>query len=282
MQTARRRGERFPHAILTDVGRVRERNEDLAFVDPQRGIFLLADGMGGHPDGNLAAKIAIETTIHYLTAPGIVGRPRDRGQKLCQAILAANRAILERSGAGDGGIGMGTTLVCLWLSKRNVHVAHVGDSRIYRLRDGVVEQLTRDHTVVQALLDRGDLAEGAPEIVQLGHILPQAVGLDPAVEPEVQKLALDAGDIFLLCSDGLSDLVPDAAIGATVGASEGDLLAAANALVATALNSGGHDNVTVVLIRNDQGVARSASRPSSCSVDTSMLRPELPCTSEKS
>ena len=113
--------------------------------------------------------------------------------------------------------------------------------------------------MVQALLDRGDLAEGAPEILQLGHILTQAVGLDPGVEPDVRKLPLTPGDVFLLCSDGLSDLVPDAAIGAIIGAAEGDMLAAANALVATALNSGGHDNVTVLLARNDQSGVRAAA-----------------------
>lgn len=252
MSRSKPRGGRFPHATLTDVGRVRERNEDLAHADPRRGLFLLADGMGGHPDGNLAARIAIETTRRYLTAAGVAKRPRDRGQKLVAAIKAANRAILERAVVDDSGVGMGTTIVAVWLGKKQVHVAHVGDSRAYRIRDGRAMQLTRDHTVVQALLDRGDLAEGAPEIMQLGHILTQAVGLDPAVEPEVHVHPLEPGDVFLLCSDGLSDLVPEAAIGAIIRAAEGDISAAASGLVATALNSGGHDNVTVVLARNDQ------------------------------
>lgn len=247
------------HAILSDVGRVRDRNEDLAFADVRRGILLLADGMGGHPDGNLAAKIAIDTAIHYLTAPGISGRPRARGDKLQEAIKAANHAILERSTASEGAVGMGTTLVCVWLGGRYVHVAHVGDSRVYRIRDGAASRLTRDHTVVQALIDRGDLAEGAPEVLQLGHILTQAVGLDGGLSPEVRRFEWRAGDVFLLCSDGLSDLVPDAAIAAIVGAANGDLNAAAQALVATALNSGGHDNVTVVVARLEPAAVTTAS-----------------------
>jgi protein phosphatase len=240
------------HAMMSDVGRVRERNEDLALVNSKRGIYLLADGMGGHPDGNLAAKIAVETAMKYLTAKKMPGRPRDRGDKLANAIRQANEAILSHSQAPEGTAGMGTTLACVWLGKRWVHVAHVGDSRVYRIRDGESERLTRDHTVVQALVDRGDLDAGAPEVLQLGHILTQAVGLDPGIEPEVHKLPTRPGDIYLMCSDGLSDLVPDAAIAAIIGAAGDDLDAAVNALIATALSAGGHDNVTVVLVRDDQ------------------------------
>jgi protein phosphatase len=250
--TSENRAAATSHAVLTDVGRIRERNEDLALIDVARGVYLLADGMGGHPDGNLAAKIAVETAMHYLTAKNIAGRPRDRGAKLGNAIREANRAILERSSAPEGAAGMGTTLACVWLGKRFVHVAHVGDSRVYRIREGAAERLTRDHTVVQALVDRGELTAGAPEVLQLGHILTQAVGLDEHIDPEVNRYGTRQGDVYLLCSDGLSDLVPDAAIAAIVTASCGDLRAAVDSLVATALGAGGHDNVTVVLVRDDQ------------------------------
>ncbi len=247
-------GERgASHALLTDVGRIRERNEDLAVAIAGRGLYLLADGMGGHPDGNLAAKLAIDAAARYLTAKSIPNRPRDRGAKLAGAIRAANQAIIDYAPPQPGVAGMGTTLCCVWLGQRWVHVGHVGDSRVYRIRDGKAEQLTRDHTVVQALIDRGDLAPGAPEVLQFGHILTQAVGLDPVIEPEVHRWPGRIGDCYLLCSDGLSDLVPDAAIAAIVNTAGGDLTAAAQALVATALAAGGHDNVTVLLVRHGDG-----------------------------
>ncbi len=251
----------FPSATLTDVGRVRERNEDVAVADPKRGIFVLADGMGGHPDGNLAARIAADASLHYLTAKNLPGRPRDRGERLAEAIRFANSAILERSTTQGGEPGMGTTLAVAWFGKRQAHVAHVGDSRIYCVREGVVSRLTHDHTVVQALIDRGELRDGAPEVAQLGHILTQAVGLDPHVEPEVSVFDSETGDVLVLCSDGLSDLVPDAAIGAIVNASGSDLDKAAHDLVETALNAGGHDNVTVVVARNDQTQSPHRSKP---------------------
>jgi len=238
-------------AVLTDVGRVRERNEDLAAADLQKGVYILADGMGGHPDGNLASQIAVDTAMAYVTKKQVPGRPRDRGDKLAAAIVAANRAILERSTAPEGTAGMGTTIVCLWLGKRWVHIAHVGDSRIYRFRDGEIEQLTRDHTVVQALLDRGEIDPDAPEFMQLGHILTQAVGLDPAMTPVVARLPARTGDVYLLCSDGLTDLVRDSAIAAILGAKGADPHAAAEALIAAALSAGGNDNITVIVARDD-------------------------------
>jgi protein phosphatase len=240
------------HAILTDVGRIRDRNEDLADVDAERGLYMLADGMGGHPDGNLAARLAIEAAREYLTAKRVPGRPRARGAKLAQAIHAANRAILEQSIADDGKPGMGTTLVLAWLGKQHIDVAHVGDSRLYRVRDGVADCLTRDHTVVRALVDRGDLEPDAPEVMQLGHILTQAVGLDAGIEPEVCRYPTQQGDLYVLCSDGLSDLVPDSAIGTIVTTLARDLENAAQALIATALNAGGHDNITVVVVHDDE------------------------------
>lgn len=244
------------HAILTDVGNFRDRNEDVADVDAGMGLYLLADGMGGHPDGNLAARLAIEAAKSYLTHKKVPGRPRARGAKLAQAIHAANRAILDRSTVQDGKPGMGTTLVVAWLGKQYLDVAHVGDSRLYRVRNGAAECLTRDHTVVRALVERGDLEPDSPEVLQLGHILTQAVGLDPGIEPEVGRFRAQQGDLYVLCSDGLSDLVPDSAIGTIVTTLASDLESAAQALVATALNAGGHDNITVVVVHDDQPRAK--------------------------
>ncbi|MBI3179734.1 MAG: serine/threonine-protein phosphatase [Deltaproteobacteria bacterium] len=250
----------FEHAILSNVGRIRNRNEDLAAAKAELGLFILADGMGGHPDGNLAAQIAVDTVLHYLTGE-VKGRPRDRGQKLANAIHEANAAILARADTSNGKPGMGTTLACVWLGKRFVYVAHVVDSRAYRIRNGEAVQLTHDHTVVQTLVDRGQLDADAPEASQFGHILTQAVGLESAVKPEVSRHPANVGDVYLLCSDGLSDLVADERIArAVAGAS--DLQAAADRLVSEALEAGGHDNVTVVLARVGQAQRVESARAS--------------------
>jgi len=237
----------YAHALLTDVGQIRERNEDLAWADPERGLFLLADGMGGHPDGNVASQIAIDTARFYLTTQTAEMRPRNRGQRLAAAIRAANLAIMEAAGKSEASAGMGTTMVCAWLSRRSIHVAHVGDSRLYRVRAGQAVQLTRDHTVAHELISRGVLDPRSPEAHQLGHILTQAVGLEEQVAPDVLQLQTEPGDVFLLCSDGLTDMVLDRNIGEIVERAAGDLVAAADALVGAALNAGGVDNITVVL-----------------------------------
>lgn len=242
----------FTHAMLTDVGRVRTRNEDLAAAEPKAGIFMLADGMGGHPAGNLAARIAVDSAMHYLVARGVPGRPRGRGEKLRGAILAANRAILETAEVEAGTAGMGTTLSAVWLGKRHAHVGHVGDSRIYRVRDGKIERLTRDHTVVRELVERGEIEDGSIEAKRMGHILTQAVGLEDLVLPDVNVVQARPGDVFLLCSDGLSDTVDDSVMAELIGGAGGDLQKAASELVQAALDTGGHDNVTVVLARIDE------------------------------
>ncbi len=251
----------FEHAIVSNVGRIRNRNEDLAAAKADLGLFILADGMGGHPDGNLAAQIAVDTVMRYLTGEA-KGRPRDRGLKLANAIHEANAAILARADTANGKPGMGTTLACVWLGKRFVYVAHVGDSRAYRIRDDKAVQLTHDHTVVQTLVDRGELAPDAPEAAQFGHILTQAVGLETAVKPEVSRHPATVGDVYLLCSDGLSDLVADEQIAAAVSGA-GDLQGAADRLVREALDAGGHDNVTVVLARVGQAQKVESARASS-------------------
>lgn len=231
--------------MLTDVGRVRQRNEDMADVSPKRGIYVLADGMGGHPAGNVASKTAVEALIAHLVGKG---GTRDRPGKLREAVLMANRAVLHLAETDPSMHGMGTTVCVLWLSQARAYLAHIGDSRIYVLRDGDFHQITRDHTVVRELIDRGELSEGSIEAQRIGHILTQAVGLELAVEPDLGMMPPKVGDLFVMCSDGLSDTVPDAAIADILKATP-DLDAAAKALVDAALEAGGHDNVTVLLVR---------------------------------
>jgi protein phosphatase len=238
---------RFHHAILTDVGRVRQRNEDMADAAPKRGIYVLADGMGGHPAGNVASKTAVDALIAHLVAKG---GTRDRPTKLRESVLMANRAVLQLAETDPSMHGMGTTVCVVWLSQARAYLAHIGDSRIYVMRKGELHQVTRDHTVVRELIERGELAEGSIEAQRIGHILTQAVGLELSVEPDLGMMPPQLGDIFLMCSDGLSDTVPDAAMTEILKAHQ-DLDACAKALVDAALEAGGHDNVTVLLVRCD-------------------------------
>jgi len=232
--------------IKSDVGLVRQRNEDMAAAIPEKGIFLLADGMGGHAAGDLASRVAIETVLAYLTEPKIPGRPRARKDKLLRAVAAANQAV-QLAGHYSGQQGMGTTLVCLWVGTRQVDLVHVGDSRAYRFREGALEQVTSDHTVLRYLLEEGEIELGSPEAKQVGHILTQAIGLEHVLEPEVLRLTYRPGDIFLLCSDGLSDMVNDETIAHIIAETCSNYEEASQALVQAALDAGGVDNVTVVL-----------------------------------
>jgi protein phosphatase len=242
---------RFSHAMLTDVGRVRQRNEDMADANPRKGIYVLADGMGGHPAGNIASKTAVDALIAHLVGKG----SRDRPTRLRESVLVANRAILQLAETDPSMHGMGTTVCVLWISQARVYLAHIGDSRIYVMRDNELHQITRDHTVVRELIDRGELAEGSIEAQRIGHILTQAVGLEPHVEPDLGMMPPKAGDIYMMCSDGLSDTVSDSAM-AEIMREHNDVKACAHALVAAALEAGGHDNVTVLIVRCDAAKPR--------------------------
>lgn len=239
---------RFSHAMLTDVGKVRQRNEDMADVDAKRGVYVLADGMGGHPAGNVASKTAVVALIKHIAGKGT----RDRPAKLRESILVANRAVLSLAETDPSMHGMGTTVCVVWLSQARAYIAHIGDSRIYVMRDGQIHQVTRDHTVVRELIERGELSEDSIEAQRMGHILTQAVGLDPNVEPDLGMIPPQAGDVFLMCSDGLSDIVDDSAM-ADILKETPDLDEAAKRLVQAALDAGGHDNITVLLVRVDAG-----------------------------
>lgn len=242
---------RFTHAMLTDVGRVRQRNEDMADAKGAKGIYVLADGMGGHPAGNVASKTAVDALIGHLVGKGT----RDRPTKLREAVLVANRAVLSLAETDPSMHGMGTTVCVLWISQARCYLAHIGDSRIYVMREGELHQITRDHTVVQELIDRGEIAAGSMEAQRIGHILTQAVGLEPHVEPDLGMMPPKLGDTFLMCSDGLSDTVADGAI-AEIMRQHQDLKACTHALVAAALEAGGHDNITVLMVRCEAGKQR--------------------------
>ncbi|HXP13871.1 MAG TPA: Stp1/IreP family PP2C-type Ser/Thr phosphatase [Actinomycetes bacterium] len=230
----------------TDVGRARSGNEDSYFCG--RTVFAVADGLGGHQGGEVASAAAVEPLA------ALDGRefadPAEAADELTAAIREANAAILDQA-AGDPGLwGMGTTVTAAALAgERHLQLAHVGDSRAYLLRDGSLEQLTTDHTVVAELVRRGRLTPAQAAIHPERSILTRAVGLDPRIPVDTpDPLELQDGDQVLLCSDGLTEPVDDDQIAQLLSA-EPDGNAACQALIDAANAAGGPDNITVVLLR---------------------------------
>ncbi|CAN5210204.1 protein phosphatase 2C domain-containing protein [soil metagenome] len=232
----------------TDVGRVREHNEDAFLVDEARGIVLLADGMGGHAAGEVASGLATETVY------GMLARARDAGIEEFRDVLedsfAAARDSLAAGAARDPRqAGMGTTLLAGVLDAAgHFRMAHIGDSRAYRLHNGGFEQLTRDHTWVQEEVQAGRLPAAALRSHPLAHMLTRALGADSGERPDLIQQELHPGDLLLLASDGLTGMVDDEAL-AEILRREAPLSDLAAELVAAANRGGGRDNITAVLVR---------------------------------
>ena len=242
----------------TDVGPVRKNNEDAWMIDLEHGVFLLADGMGGHAAGEVASALATET-VHEI----LVGAPdpdetrlvRDHGiedsadvlrERLRYAMNQASIRIRRESELRPETRGMGTTLVVLVVDGEQAHLAHVGDSRAYLFRDGRLTRLTRDHTVVQQEIDHGRLNPDMVRVWPNPHILTQSVGFHGPVEPDTTTRVVERGDVFVLCSDGMTDPLPDDAIARIIAATPVDMLA--ETLVQEAIKAGTEDNVTVLVV----------------------------------
>jgi PPM family protein phosphatase len=224
----------------TDTGRQRRENEDNAYARPP--VFVVADGMGGAQAGEVASKIAIETFERDLPE---AGSPEER---LGDCVREANRRIYEVSRAEHEHAGMGTTLTAAYLDDSDLSIAHVGDSRAYLFRAGELSMLTRDHSLVAELVERGKLTvEQAAEHPQRS-VITRALGPDPKVQVDTWTYPVRAGDVLLLCSDGLTSMLGDAQI-ARVLDSAPSLQRAAEELIAQANDAGGRDNITVVLFR---------------------------------
>lgn len=220
----------------TDIGLVRTNNEDSFFTDPARGIAIVADGMGGHAAGEVASKITVDTVSENLKTPDSFwpfGRAQRERVRLVEAIRLANRKVRDAASLDNALAGMGTTVVVLWIRGRRAHVAHVGDSRIYRYRRGGLVQLTRDHS-------------WPSEDGTMRNVLMRAIGAEDKVEIDHRLLDVSAGDVFLLCSDGLTRPVDDdAIIGILRECKSGE--EASERLIGLAKENGAPDNVTVVL-----------------------------------
>jgi len=233
-------------AGVTDTGRRRLRNEDAFICEPP--LFAVADGMGGARAGEIAARLAAAA----LEEAGSETRGAEGVEAL---IVEANRRIWERSLADPETAGMGTTVTAALVdaAQGNVAIGHVGDSRAYLLRNGVLEQLTTDHSLVAELVQSGVLTPEEAERHPQRSAITRALGTEPTVEVEVLTIAPEPGDLFLLCSDGLPTMVSDDEIAAALQAAERAPAAAAEALVARANARGGEDNVTVVLFELVEG-----------------------------
>lgn len=233
---------------LSDKGLVREINEDRIMIDQTSGCYLIADGLGGHQAGEVASRIAAEVISNWL-ADEINHSINDPGQVLHSAIQAAHQAIREESVRTITQHGMGSTVVVLWQPRADsdIWLAHVGDSRAYLLRGADLIKQTEDHTVFNQAKKAGLLGSD-PSTYPPRSILSQALGSSEAVAPDITAIDLQDGDVLLLCSDGLTDMLPEEMI-ATLLLSGGAPDELCQKLVQAALDNGGRDNVSVVILR---------------------------------
>ena len=242
----------------TDPGMVRSHNEDSVAADPANGLVVLADGMGGYNAGEVASGMATTVIVTEMQQALSRVRPFDNDPKtnqpvaarlLREQVLKANTSIYQAAQSQPQYAGMGTTLVvCLFYDNRML-VAHLGDSRLYRLREGEFTQVTRDHSLLQEQIDSGLITPEQAKHAQHKNLVTRALGIDPSVEPEIREYPTRPGDIYLLCSDGLNDMVEDEDIGMAVETLGANLPLAAQQLVQMANDNGGRDNVSVILVR---------------------------------
>lgn len=240
-------------ASATHSGMVRSHNEDSIATDAAAGLAVLADGMGGYNAGEVASGIAvtmisaeirkalagIDGALDAVTAERLIG----------ERAMRANSAIFQAAQNQSQYAGMGTTLVVALWHDNMLFVGHIGDSRLYRFRGGRLEQMTRDHSLLQEQIDSGLITREQARHSQNKNLVTRAVGIDPEVEAEIHSYPVEAGDIYLLCSDGLNDMVADEDMQSTLSSLQANLPLAAQQLVQQANDNGGRDNVSVILVR---------------------------------
>lgn len=238
------------------MGLVRERNEDAFLADDARGLYVVADGMGGHAAGDVAAQLAVDAVAAFVDE---TERPTDGRAVItfaCEAVQAANRAVWAKAASEPRLQGMGCTLTAVLFADTFAAVAHVGDSRCYIWRDGDVQQLTHDHTMVALMVERGLLSVEEAQDTDIGHVLARAVGIGERVEVESFGVELEPGDHLLLASDGLTSHITSPAWLASQ-LERDNLDAVAEDLIAFAKAQGGEDNITAVLVTIDGEVISS-------------------------
>jgi len=249
---------KFTFASKTDTGRVRDHNEDAIAANESMAMFVLADGMGGYNAGEVASGLAVKTVCE-LAAEACAREKRyerhsDTGLMrqttvLRDAISRANKIIHQTAQSHDGCEGMGTTIVAGIFCDNRLSIAHVGDSRLYRLRSNNLERITRDHSLLQELVDRGFYSHEEAEQSTNKNYITRALGAEITVDVEIQEIQVEMGDIYLVCSDGLSDMVDDEEIHRTLSNFNANLDDVAEHLVKISNQHGGKDNISVMLVK---------------------------------
>jgi protein phosphatase len=243
---------------LTDTGRIRAQNEDSIACVPDAGLVVVADGMGGHQAGEVASKLAAETITRHIinTLTSTDSHNGFEAKMITDAIQLANRAINDLARQQPECAGMGSTVVVAVFHGDKLWVGHVGDSRLYRFRDGLLEQITLDHSVVQELISRGLVTPEEARHAANKNLVTRALGVDSTVTSDISELALNDDDIYLLCSDGLNDVLADGDIEMTLTENKRNIEAAAHQMIDTANERGGPDNISVILVRAKRDFVR--------------------------
>jgi PPM family protein phosphatase len=245
-------------ASLTDPGLVRHHNEDCVDARAGLGLVVLADGMGGYQAGEVASGMATTQISEGLGMAWTLARPeklsRQQSKALAEKLMReqiakANEAVYTMAQGKPECAGMGTTLVVGLFHDNMLTVAHIGDSRMYRLRGEELSQVTKDHSLLQEQIDSGLLSQEEARFSQNRNLVTRALGIDPAVEPDVATHEVSPGDIFLLCSDGLNDMIDDEEIRLTLVTLSANPKLAVRQLVQAANDSGGRDNTSVIFVR---------------------------------
>lgn len=241
---------------MTDVGLVRSSNQDAFALLDDLGLWIVADGMGGHPGGDVASRVAVETITAFMQPGGHATRtlpPQPGDERLRQAIIASNEAVRRKATADPRLAGMGTTVVALQITggpAPRALVAHVGDSRAYLLRDGTLTPLTRDHSAVEESLRQGRLTPEQAAVHPDRHVLTRALGTEPVVAPDLSAHLLRPHDVVLLCTDGLTKMLSDRHIAsAMLALNGGNPETICRRLIDEANGRGGDDNTTVVVVQ---------------------------------
>ncbi|MBC8090155.1 MAG: Stp1/IreP family PP2C-type Ser/Thr phosphatase [Phycisphaerae bacterium] len=236
-------------AAATDVGRIRSGNEDSLYADadPERGLFIVADGMGGHAAGEIASEMAVQIVAREMVQTRIL-TGEEPLTAMSDALRSANRAIFERTIVEADKQGMGTTASCLMLGTGRYVIGHIGDSRIYLLRDGTFRQVTKDHSYVQEQVDAGFLTPEQARYHPYSNVITRCVGANAAVEADVLNGEIKPGDIWLVASDGLTGMVEDPQL-RKIMETKSTPGAMVNSMINEANKRGGLDNITAIVVQ---------------------------------